>query len=227
MLATRNLNSRMLQIFHPEPASTIPVSDAADAQTSITKSPSTRVSQAQDAQALLQQLRSETELRVFLEGAVDLLSPNFSHQKPDPSTNPRDDDRSTLANILELLNRIAGTEQTMLLKSATVASDSSGVQIIENSQIERPGQEDSSALLDESGLRRLVSLATLKRQSLVPLSFTQEALIVPVVDGCARTYWLVGIGRCENVSQDRTLKQQRALFRSAAQMVAKIVNESR
>ena len=149
--------------------------------------------------------QTATEL-LPLDSAVDLAADDTN-------------DSSIVANLLDLLNRSAETQQVLLAK-AFVSSCSDAV-VVECSNYD----QSSGSLLEPDRLSWLLRNAQRPGRTRVRLAFNQEAIALPVKTG----YWLVAIGsvdmdRVDSPTPQRTLLQQRPLFRSAAKILARLLN---
>lgn len=151
---------------------------------------------------LARQLHAETEKRFFLEEAIDLL---------DLETG---EDSSTLMNVLNLLNRTAGTKQILI-------ADRDG-QLFESSFC--VGQYEPE--LSIGTITWLIDQADRARQqhadskSLVSrLTLDQEMLTMPLLDQREEKRWMIAIGD----SNKRSLKDQRSLFESARRLLERLI----
>ena len=151
-----------------------------------------------EPQTLVSQLRAETEQRIFLEGALELMPLGSVVEV----TAEENNDSSIVANLLDLLNRSAGTQQVLLAK-AFVSSCSDAV-VFECSNCDLC----SGSLLESDRLSWLLRNAQRPGRKRVRLSFDQEAIALPVKEG----YWLVAIGSVDSVDMDRidTLRSHNA-----------------
>ena len=154
------------------------------------------------SKTLARQLHAETEKRFFLEEAIDLL---------DLETG---EDSSALMNVLNLLNRTAGTRQILI-------ADRDG-QLFESSFC--VGQYEPE--LSIGTITWLIDQADRARQqhadskSLVSrLTLDQEMLTMPLLDQREEKRWMIAIGD----SNKRSLKDQRSLFESARRLLERLI----
>lgn len=152
---------------------------------------------------LVHQLHAETERRFFLEEAIGLIDVRG------------ETDSSSLLNVLNLLNRIAGTRQTLIAsgEGAVVASTFCSGQ--------------AEAELSISAIKNLVDRAIQERQqhgnrqkvSIARPAMDREALTLELPDCDVTDRWLVAIG---DLNQ-RGLKEQRQLFQTASRLLGRLL----
>ena len=155
------------------------------------------------SKTLARQLHAETEKRFFLEEAIDLL---------DLETG---EDSSTLMNVLNLLNRTAGTRQILI-------ADRDG-QLVESSFC--VGQYESELsigtitwLIDQAD-RACQQHADNSKSLISRLTIDQEVLTMPLFGQREEKRWMVAIGD----TQKRGLKNQRSLFESARRLLERLM----
>jgi len=198
----------MLQIFNAHEG----FEEDASAIVSIEQSPESPESPGQSELArstrdkLVQQLHCETEKRFFLEEALDLL---------DFQTG---EDSSSLTNVLNLLNRTAGTQRILIA--------SSDGQLIASSFCSGEYQEDMTIgtitwLIDQA-VRVCQKHNNDSKISVSRLTVSEEALTMPLSNSSTEKHWMIVTG---GDSQTRSLKDQQQLFESARRLFERLLSQ--
>ena len=192
----------MLQIFnaHNTTDEVVPliVSDEQSVGQSVGQSATTV------SQTLARQLHAETEKRFFLEEAIDLLDLETA------------EDSSTLMNVLNLLNRTAGTTQILI-------ADRDG-ELLESSFVVGQQEPELSIgtvtwLIDQAD-RASGQHAGCCKSSISRLTLDQEILTMPLFDQENAKRWLIAVGA---TAEKRSLKDQISLFESARRLLARLM----
>ena len=155
------------------------------------------------SKTLARQLHAETEKRFFLEEAIDLL---------DLETG---EDSSTLMNVLNLLNRTAGTKQILI-------ADRDG-QLVESSFCLGQYEPELSIgtitwLIDQADCA-WQQRADNSKTFISRLTLDQEILTMPLLGQREEKRWMIAIGD----SHRRSLKDQRSLFGSARRLLERLI----
>jgi hypothetical protein len=155
------------------------------------------------SKTLAGQLHAETENRFFLEEAIDLLDFKVV------------EDSSSLMNVLNLLNRTAGTRQILI-------ADRDG-RLIESSFV--VGREETE--LSIGTVTWLIDQADRAQQrsggckpSISRLTLDQEILTMPLACQLDAERWMIVIG---DPSEKRGLKDQASLFQSARRLLERLI----
>jgi len=156
------------------------------------------------SKTLARQLHAETEKRFFLEEAIDLL---------DLKTG---EDSSTLMNVLNLLNRTAGTRQILI-------ADRNG-QLFASSfcvgQYEPELSIGTITWLIERADRACQQHADYSKSLISRLTLDKEMLTMPLSGQREEKRWMIAIGD----SPKRSLKDQRCLFESARRLLKRLMD---
>jgi hypothetical protein len=188
----------MLQIFNAESPTETVVPLVASKERSRSKE-----AQAESvSRTLAEQLHAETEQRFFLEEAIDLL---------DLKT---EEDSSVVANVLNLLNRTAGTTQILIADQNGRVFEASFCLGEDHSEL----SVGTLTWLIDQAQRKCRKHANEVRSSISQLTLDQETLTMPLLGRAHSQRWMIAIGN----SKKRSLQHQRALFESARRLLGRL-----